>query len=84
MNVRENQPGRAAFEVRKGIRQVMTLSEGDVEKYLVFDPITGAASCGMDGTYITGVRTAASAIPSAREPGRIARRDGRRRGCPGT
>jgi len=139
MTVRENQPGRAAFEVRKGIRPVMTLSEADVEKYLdplelldgleegfrglelgevqspprtelsvtgkgfslampawrpgmqmtvkivsvfdgnltvdlpnhlalitLFDPITGATSCIMDGTYITGVRTAASAILSAR------------------
>jgi alanine dehydrogenase len=32
----------------------------------LFDPITGAASCVMDGTYITGIRTAASAILSAR------------------
>jgi ornithine cyclodeaminase/alanine dehydrogenase-like protein (mu-crystallin family) len=139
MNVRENHLARAAFEVRKGIRPVMTLSEADVEKYLdprelldgleegfrglelgevqspartelsvpgkgfslampawrpgmqvtvkivnvfdgnldvdlpnhlaliaLFDPITGAASCVMDGTYITGIRTAASAILSAR------------------
>jgi alanine dehydrogenase len=139
MSAIEHQSGRAAFEVRKGIRQVMTLSEADVEKYLdprelldgleegfrglelgdvqspartelsvtgkgfslampawqpgmqvtvkivsvfdgnlavdlpnhlalinLFDPITGATSCVMDGTYITGVRTAASAILSAR------------------
>ena len=139
MSAIEDQSGRAAFEVRKGIRQVMTLSEADVEKYLdprelldgleegfrglelgdvqspartelsvtgkgfslampawrpgmqmtvkivsvfdgnlavdlpnhlalinLFDPITGATSCVMDGTYITGVRTAASAILSAR------------------
>ena len=32
----------------------------------LFDPDTGAISCIMDGTYITGVRTAASAILSAR------------------
>lgn len=32
----------------------------------LFDPATGAASCIMDGTYITGVRTAASAVLSAR------------------
>jgi ornithine cyclodeaminase/alanine dehydrogenase-like protein (mu-crystallin family) len=130
---------KAAFEIRKGIRQITTLSEADVEKYLdprelldgleegfrglelgdvqspprpklsvagrgfslampawrpgmqmtvkivnvfdgnlaidlpnhlalinLFDPDTGAASCVMDGTYITGVRTAASAILSAR------------------
>src|SRR6266852_8893936 len=125
------QPAKAAFEVKKGIRQVMTLSEADVEKYLdprelltgledgfrglelgevqspprsklsvvgkgfsltmpawrpgmqltvkivnvfdgnlqinlpnhlalinLFDPDTGATSCIMDGTYITGIRTA--------------------------
>jgi alanine dehydrogenase len=32
----------------------------------LFDPDTGAASCVMDGTYITGIRTAASAVLSAR------------------
>src|SRR5689334_3566484 len=32
----------------------------------LFDPETGATSCVMDGTYITGVRTAASAILSVR------------------
>jgi alanine dehydrogenase len=129
----------AAFEVKKGPRRVMTLSEEDVEKYLdqrellagledgfcglelgevqapprpqlsvpgkgfslampawrpgmqltfkivnvfdgnlqmnlpnhlslinLFDPGTGATSCVMDGTYITGIRTAASAVLSAR------------------
>jgi alanine dehydrogenase len=132
-------PAKAAFEVKKGIRQVMTLSEADVETYLdprelltgledgfrglelgevqsphrpklsvtgkgfslampawrpgmqlmvkivnvfdgnlnfnlpnhlalinLFDPNTGATSCVMDGTYITGIRTAASAVLSAR------------------
>jgi alanine dehydrogenase len=139
----EDQCGRAAFEIRKGIRQVTTLSEADVERYLdlrelldgleegfrglelgevqspprpelsvagkgfslampawrpgmqmtvkivnvfdgnlaldlpnhlalinLFDPFTGATTCVMDGTYITGVRTAASAILSARMLGR--------------
>lgn len=129
----------AAFEVKKGPRQVLTLSETEVEKYLdpkelldglhdgfrglelgevqspprpqlsvagkgfslampawrpgmqltvkivnvfdgnlegglpnhlalinLFDPNTGAASCVMDGTYITAIRTAASAVLSAR------------------
>jgi alanine dehydrogenase len=133
------QPVKAAFEIKKGTRQVMTLSEADVEKYLeprellagledgfrglelgevqspprpklsvagkgfslampawrpgmqltvkivnvfdgnlnfdlpnhlalinLFDPDTGATSCIMDGTYITGIRTAASAVLSAR------------------
>src|SRR6516162_10074725 len=133
------QPVKAAFEIKKGARQVMTLSEAEVEKYLdlqgllngledgfrgielgeiqspprpklsvagkgfslampawrpgmqitvkivnvfdgnvhidlpnhlalinLFDPETGAASCVMDGTYITGIRTAASAVLSAR------------------
>ena len=139
MSAIEEQSGKAAFQIRKGIRQVTTLSEEDVEKYLdprelldgleegfrglelgevqcparpelsvsgrgfslampawrpgmqmtvkivnvfdgnlavdlpnhlalinLFDPVTGATSCVMDGTYITGVRTAASAVLSAR------------------
>jgi ornithine cyclodeaminase/alanine dehydrogenase-like protein (mu-crystallin family) len=32
----------------------------------LFDPDTGAATCVMDATYITGIRTAASAVLSAR------------------
>jgi ornithine cyclodeaminase/alanine dehydrogenase-like protein (mu-crystallin family) len=32
----------------------------------LFDPDSGAATCVMDGTYITGIRTAASAVLSAR------------------
>jgi alanine dehydrogenase len=32
----------------------------------LFDPNTGVASCVMDGTYTTGIRTAASAVLSAR------------------
>ena len=130
---------KAAFEIKKGPRKVMILSESEVEKYLdpkellagledgfrglelgevqcpprprlsvpgkgfslampawrpgmlltvkivnifdgnlkndlpnhlalinLFDPDTGAASCVMDGTYITGIRTAASAVLSTR------------------
>jgi ornithine cyclodeaminase/alanine dehydrogenase-like protein (mu-crystallin family) len=133
------QPMQAAFEVKKGARQVLTLSEMEVEKFLdprellagledgfralelgevqspprpklsvagkgfslampawrpgmqltvkivnvfdgnlkinlpnhlalinLFDPNSGAATCVMDGTYITGIRTAASAVLSAR------------------
>lgn len=139
MSAVEKYQARAAFEIDKGPRHVMTLSEADVEKYLdlqelldrledgfrgleleevqspprpqltvpgkgfslampawrqgmqmtvkivnifdgnldidlpnhlalinLFDPNTGAASCIMDGTYITGIRTAASAVLSAR------------------
>ncbi|MFF5261238.1 ornithine cyclodeaminase family protein [Actinomadura viridis] len=36
----------------------------------LFDPETGATTCVMDGTYITGIRTAASAVLSARLLGR--------------
>jgi ornithine cyclodeaminase/alanine dehydrogenase-like protein (mu-crystallin family) len=32
----------------------------------LYDPDTGAATCVMDGTYITGIRTAAAAVLSAR------------------
>jgi alanine dehydrogenase len=139
MSAGEKQPSKAAFEIKKGTWQVMTLSEKQVEKYLdlpalldgledgfrglelgevqspprpqvsvagkgfslampawrpgmqitvkivnvfdgnlkvdlpnhlalinLFDPETGATSCVMDGTYITGIRTAASAVLSAR------------------
>jgi ornithine cyclodeaminase/alanine dehydrogenase-like protein (mu-crystallin family) len=139
MSAGEKQPIKAAFEIKKGTWQVMTLSETQVEKYLdlqalldgledgfcglelgevqspprpqvsvagkgfslampawrpgmqitvkivnvfdgnlkldlpnhlalinLFDPETGATSCVMDGTYITGIRTAASAVLSAR------------------
>ena len=49
----------------------------------LFDPVTGATSCVMDGTYITGVRTAASAVLSARmlsrAGSRVATVDRRRR-----
>jgi len=38
MNEVEEPSGKAAFEIKKGARQVMTLSEKDVEKYL--DPRT--------------------------------------------
>jgi ornithine cyclodeaminase/alanine dehydrogenase-like protein (mu-crystallin family) len=34
MNEAEKPPGKAAFEIKKGPRQVMTLSEKDVERYL--------------------------------------------------
>ncbi|MET2832584.1 ornithine cyclodeaminase family protein [Mesorhizobium shangrilense] len=40
----------------------------------LFDPATGAPLCIMDGTYITGIRTAASAVLSVRE---LARQDAR-------
>jgi alanine dehydrogenase len=137
------QQRKAAFEIAKGAKQVMTLSEADVEKHLdlgalldglqegfrglelgevqspprpeiklpgkgfslampawrpgsqiavkvvnvfeanlaldlpshlamimLFDPDTGATSCVMDGTYITGMRTSGSAVLSARLLGR--------------
>jgi alanine dehydrogenase len=139
MNATKRQLSEAAFEIKKGSRQVMTLSERQVQEYLdpqelldaledgfrglelgeiqspprpmvsvpgkgfslamlawrpglqitvkianvfdgnshaalprhlalitLFDPDTGAASCVLDGTYITGIRTAASAVLSAR------------------
>ncbi len=40
----------------------------------LFDPNTGAPVCVMDGTYITAIRTAASAVLSVRE---LARKDAR-------
>jgi alanine dehydrogenase len=139
MNHAERHPVKPAFEIKKGDRKVMTLSEREVEKFLdpqalldgledgfrwlelgevqspprsilsvagkgfsltmpawrpgmqltvkvvnvfdgnlhidlpnhlalinLFDPDTGATSCIMDGTYITGIRTAASSALSVR------------------
>jgi ornithine cyclodeaminase/alanine dehydrogenase-like protein (mu-crystallin family) len=139
MSTTERQLTKAAFEIKKGAWEIMTLSEADVEKYLdpqelldgleegfrgielgevqspprsevsvpgkgfslamsawrpgmlmtvktvnvfdgnlgldlpnhlalisLFDPNTGAAVGVLDGTYITGLRTAASAILSCR------------------
>ena len=40
----------------------------------LFDPATGMPVCVMDGTFITGIRTAGSAVLSVRE---LARRDAR-------
>ena len=36
----------------------------------LFDPDTGVLVCVMDGTYITGIRTAGTAAPSARRHAR--------------
>lgn len=139
MDTTPERQSAAAFEIHKGPRRVMTLSEADVERFLdlqelldhleegfralelgtvqsparprvtvpgkgfslsmpawrpglpiavkvvnvfegnlglglpnhlamivLFEQDTGAACCIMDGTYITGVRTAASAVLSAR------------------
>jgi len=139
METRSSHGAKAAFEITKGERQLVTLSEADVERCLdlcelldgledgfrsfelgevqtpartqvtvpgkgfsltmaawrpgmaiavkvvnvfeanlelglpshlaminLYDPDTGAACCLMDGTYITGIRTAASAVLSAR------------------
>jgi alanine dehydrogenase len=34
MSISERQPTKAAFEIKKGAWEIMTLSEADVEKYL--------------------------------------------------
>jgi len=54
--------------------KIVNVFEGNLQSNLpnhlalinLFDPETGAPSCVMDGTYITGVRTAATAVLSAR------------------
>jgi alanine dehydrogenase len=54
--------------------KIVNVFDGNLESNLpnhlavinLFDPDTGAASCVMDGTHITGIRTAASAVLSAR------------------
>ena len=54
--------------------KVVNVFEANVDRSLpshlamitLYDPNTGATSCVMDGTYLTGVRTAASAVLSVR------------------
>lgn len=54
--------------------KVVNVFDGNLDRGLpnhlalitLYDPDTGAASCVLDGTYITGVRTAAAAVLSAR------------------
>jgi alanine dehydrogenase len=54
--------------------KVVNVFEGNLEiglpnhlaMIMLFDPGTGATTCVMDGTHITGLRTAASAVLSAR------------------
>jgi alanine dehydrogenase len=62
--------------------KMVSVFEGNLERALpnhlalitLFDPETGAPVCVMDGTYITGIRTAAAAVLSVRE---LARQDAR-------
>ncbi|WP_422368052.1 ornithine cyclodeaminase family protein [Pelagibius sp.] len=62
--------------------KMVSVFEGNLERGLpnhlaminLFDPQNGAPLCLMDGTYITGIRTAAAAVLSVRE---IARPDAR-------
>src|SRR5262249_17382522 len=62
--------------------KVVTVFDGNLARGLpnhlavidLFDPETGAVTCVMDATYITGVRTAAAAVVSHRL---LARADGR-------
>jgi alanine dehydrogenase len=54
--------------------KVVNVFEANLERRLpshlamitLYDPDTGATTCVMDGTYITGIRTAAAAVLSAR------------------
>jgi hypothetical protein len=49
MSAIEKQSGRAAFEIKKGPRQVMTLSETDVEKYLDLQELLDGLEDGFRG-----------------------------------
>jgi alanine dehydrogenase len=59
MNEAESQPGNAAFEIIKGQRQVMTLSEKDVERYLDPAELIDALEDGFRGLELGEVQSPA-------------------------
>ena len=57
MSAVRKQPGRAAFEIKKGPRQVMTLSETDVEKYLDLQELLDGLEDGFRGLELGEVQS---------------------------
>jgi alanine dehydrogenase len=57
MNEAEKQPVQAAFEVKKGSRQVMTLSEKDVEKYLDLRNLLDGLEDGFRGLELREIQS---------------------------
>lgn len=57
MNRAEKQSAKAAFEIRKGARQVMTLNEADVEKYLDPRELLDALEDGFRGLELGEIQS---------------------------
>jgi hypothetical protein len=57
MSVVEKQPGKAAFEIKKGVRQVMTLSETEVEKYLDLKDLLDGLEDGFRGLELGEIQS---------------------------
>src|SRR5208282_2490534 len=57
MNEAEKQRGKAAFEIKKGRGQVMTLSENEVEKYLDPGELLNALEDGFRGLELGEVQS---------------------------
>jgi len=57
MSAVEKQPAKAAFEIKKGIWQVMTLSESDVEKYLDLHELLDGLEDGFRGLELGEVQS---------------------------
>src|ERR1700720_100202 len=57
MRAAENHPVKAAFEIKKGTRQVMTLSETEVEKYLDLGELLDGLEEGFRGLELGEVQS---------------------------
>jgi alanine dehydrogenase len=57
MSAASKQPAKAAFEIKKGIWQVMTLSESDVEKYLDLHELLDGLEDGFRGLELGEVQS---------------------------
>src|SRR5258708_7508179 len=57
MSAVQKQSGKAAFEIKKGTRQVMTLSEMDVEKYLDLQELLDGLEDGFRGLELGEIQS---------------------------
>ena len=57
MSAVQKQSGKAAFEIKKGTRQVMTLSETDVEKYLDLQELLDGLEDGFRGPELGEIQS---------------------------
>lgn len=57
MSAAEKQPVKAAFEIKKGSRQVMTLSEAEVEKYLDLQELLNGLEDGFRGLELGEIQS---------------------------